>query len=148
MLQLVEIEGRVNEMGAIEIPAVVLAQTGIVLGDTVKMIYMAGEENLESEAKEFLLVKGDQSSVEELLKEQRISFQIPQELLVDAGIPLDADLDIVCRDQKIIILPADPVTEVVLPKELLDICEELGVSKDKVQIIVKALENEDEKNMC
>jgi len=77
MLQLVEIEGRVNEMGAIEIPAVVLAQTGIVLGDTVKMIYMAGEENLESEAKEFLLVKGDQSSVEELLKEQRISFQIP-----------------------------------------------------------------------
>lgn len=58
MLQLVEMEGKLNEKGCIEIPAVMLEQTGIRTGEAVKLIYMAEEEELKNESKEFLLVRG------------------------------------------------------------------------------------------
>ena len=143
MIQLVEIEGKVTERGCIEIPAVALEQTGIAIGEAVKMVYMAGEESAENEAREFLLIKSKQDAREELTKEQQVSFQIPQELLVDAGIPLDADLDIICKNQSIIILPADPVPETVLPKELVDVCQKFGVSKDRIKVMVQTWEEGD-----
>lgn len=142
MIQLVEMEGKMNENGCIEAPAVVLEQTGIRIGETVKLIYMAEKESLENEAKEFLLVRAGQDVAGELAKEEEIAFQIPQELLKDAGIPMDADLDIVCQEQKIIILPAEQTAEAELPEELLALCSELGISKDKVKIVLRATEED------
>ncbi len=142
MIQLVEMEGKMNENGCIEVPAVVLEQTGIRTGETVKLIYMAEEESLENEAKEFLLVRAGQDVAGKLAKEEEIAFQIPQELLKDAGIPMDADLDIVYQEQKIIILPAEQTAEVELPEELLALCSELGISKDKVKIVLRATEED------
>ena len=98
MLQLVEMEGKMTENGCIEIPAVVLEQAGICTGDTVKLVYMAEDGELKNTAKEFLLARAGQDVAEELAKEENIAFQIPEELLRDAGIPMDADLDIVRKD--------------------------------------------------
>lgn len=47
--------------------------------------------------------ENDQDVVEELAREQRVSLQIPEELLQDAGISMDADLDIVCQNGRIVI---------------------------------------------
>ena len=47
--------------------------------------------------------------------------QIPEELLRDAGIPMDADLDIVCQEGRIIILPSELVQGTEVPEELLAI---------------------------
>ena len=102
MLQLVEMEGKMTENGCIEIPAVVLEQAGICTGDTVKLVYMAEDGELKNTAKEFLLARAGQDVAEELAKEENIAFQIPEELLRDAGIPMDADLDIVCQEGRII----------------------------------------------
>lgn len=137
MLQLVEMEGKMNEKGCIEIPAAVLEQAGIRTGETVKLIYMAESEGLKNESKEFVLMKGGQDAGEELMEEQDTAFRIPQELLKDAGIPMDADLDIVCQDRKIIILPAETATDADIPEELLALCGELGISRDKVRIILR-----------
>lgn len=41
MVQLVEITGVLNEKGCIEIPIVLLAQTGIRTGEEVNLIYLA-----------------------------------------------------------------------------------------------------------
>ena len=87
MLQLVEMEGKMTENGCIEIPAVVLEQAGICTGDTVKLVYMAEDGELKNTAKEFLLARAGQDVAEELAKEENIAFQIPEELLRDAGIP-------------------------------------------------------------
>lgn len=147
MVRLAEIEGKMNENGCIEIPAIVLEQTGIRIGDSIKLIYMADVESLQNESKEFVLLRKEQEMAKELMKEQTVAFQIPLELLEDAGIPLDADLDIVCREQKIIILPAEDVSEIKVPDELLTLCSDLGISEDKVKIILKAAEEEtDEKS--
>lgn len=104
MLQLVEMEGKMTENGCIEIPAVVLEQAGICTGDTVKLVYMAEDGELKNTAKEFLLARAGQDVAEKLAKEENIAFQIPEELLRDAGIPMDADLDIVCQEGRIMIL--------------------------------------------
>jgi len=141
MIQLVEMEGRVNEKGCIEIPVVVFEQTGIHTGDTVKLLYMTGSEEMCCSSREFVLLQGG-SEEESLAQKESLSIQIPEALLADAGIPLDADLDIVCREQKIIILPAEPVPEMTLPKELLDMCNELGIGPDKVQVILRCTEEE------
>lgn len=146
MLQLVEMEGRVTENGCIEIPMTVLDQAGICTGDAIKLIYMAEEEEVKSAAKEFLLVKNDQDVVEELAREQRVSLQIPEELLQDAGIPMDADLDIVCQNGRIVIFSSELLKETVIPEEVMEICNELGSSEDKVKIILNTTEGEpDEK---
>lgn len=146
MLQLVEMEGRVTENGCIEIPMTVLDQAGICTGDAIKLIYMAEEEEVKSAAKEFLLVKNDQDVVEELAREQRVSLQIPEELLQDAGIPMDADLDIVCQNGRIVIFSSELLKKTVIPEEVMEICNELGISEDKVKIILNTTEGEpDEK---
>ena len=117
MLQLVEMEGKMTENGCIEIPAVVLEQAGICTGDTVKLVYMAEDGELKNTAKEFLLARAGQDVAEELAKEENIAFQIPEELLRDAGIPMDADLDIVCQEGRIIILPSELVQGTEVPED-------------------------------
>lgn len=53
MVQLVEITGVLNEKGCIEIPIVLLAQTGIRTGEEVNLIYLAaGEKDYRNESKE------------------------------------------------------------------------------------------------
>ena len=136
MLQLVEMEGRVTENGCIEIPMTVLDRTGICTGDAIKLIYMAEEEEVKSASKEFLLVRNDQDVVEELAREQRVSLQIPEELLQDAGISMDADLDIVCQNGRIVIFSSELLKETEIPEEVMEICNELGISEDKVKIIL------------
>ena len=130
MLQLVEMEGKMTENGCIEIPAVVLEQAGICTGDTVKLVYMAEDGELKNTAKEFLLARAGQDVAEELAKEENIAFQIPEELLRDAGIPMDADLDIVCQEGRILI-----------PKEFRQMAElesgdivKLSVSSGKIMV--------------
>ena len=144
MIQLVEMEGKVNDMGCIEIPVVVFNQTGIHTGDTVKLVYMTGSDEVICSSREFVLLRGDENAEEPSVEEEAVKIQIPEVLLADAGIPLEADLDIVCREQKIIILPAEPVAEVPIPKELLQLCEEMGIRQDKVNVILRCMEEEHE----
>lgn len=139
MLKLVELTLSIKPDGTIEIPIEAMEHMRIHTGDDIQLIYMAeSEDNLVNASREFLLTRTGQDAENEMTKEQEISFQVPMELLKDAGIPLDADLDIVCRDGRIIILPAEEaITEKTVPKELMGIFEELGISRDKVQVILR-----------
>lgn len=144
MLKLVELTLTLKPDGTIEIPIEAMEQMQIHTGDDIQLIYMAeSEDNLVNASREFLLTRTGQEEVTEMTKEQEISFQVPMELLKDAGIPLNANLDIVCRDGRIIILPAEEdMTEKTVPKELMGIFEELGISRDKVQVILKTVKEE------
>ena len=71
MVQLVEITGVLNEKGCIEIPIVLLAQTGIRTGEEVNLIYLAaGEKDYRNESREFMLKRA------ELFQEQTQTPQI------------------------------------------------------------------------
>lgn len=84
--------------------------------------------------------ENDQDVVEELAREQRVSLQIPEELLQDAGISMDADLDIVCQNGRIVIFSSELLKEMEIPEEVMEICNELGISEDKVKIILNTTE--------
>lgn len=61
MVQLVEITGVLNEKGCIEIPIVLLAQTGIRTGEEVNLIYLAaGEKDYRNESREFMLKRAEE----------------------------------------------------------------------------------------
>ena len=60
MLQLVEMIGRMNEKGCIEVPVVLMEQTGIRTEDEVRLLYIAaGANDFSNEAKEFLISRAD-----------------------------------------------------------------------------------------
>ena len=80
--------------------------------------------------------------MEELAREQRVSLQIPEELLQDAGISMDADLDIVCQNGRIVIFSSELLKEMEIPEEVMEICNELGISEDKVKIILNTTEGD------
>lgn len=91
-------------------------------------------------------MRNDQDVVEKLAREQRVSLQIPEELLQDAGISMDADLDIVCQNGRIVISSSELLKKMEIPEEVMEICNELGISEDKVKIILNTTEGEsDEK---
>ena len=143
MVQLVEMTGILNEKGCIEIPIVLLAQTGIRTGDEVNLVYIAaGEGDYRNESREFILKKAGEDPMEEL-KSEEAELKLPPQLLADAHIPVDADLDIVCRDRKIVIMPAGEEESEDIPKELLDICADLGIPREKVNIVLRMTEEEE-----
>ena len=145
MFQLVEITGVMNEKNGIEVPAVLLSQTGIKNGEEVKLIYLAaGEKDFRNESREFILAREGENPAEELLKGENVEFRLPPELLADAKIPADSDLEIVCMDKKIVILPSEDTEAEEMPKELLGLCEELGISREKVNIVLRVSEPETE----
>lgn len=137
MIQVVEMEGRVNEKGCIEVPAVVFEQTGIQTGDEVKLLYLAEKEgDYRNPSKEFILSGGNRNPVEMASGECQMDLKVPVELLADAGIPEDADLDVVCMEGRIVLLPSVEVSETEIPQEILDICGELGIPREKVSIVL------------
>ncbi|MBO5158075.1 MAG: hypothetical protein J6B94_00595 [Lachnospiraceae bacterium] len=141
MLQLVEMIGRMNEKGCIEVPVVLMEQTGIRTEDEVRLLYIAaGENDFRNEAKEFLISRADNDSGEKILNDTNVELKLPPELFKDANIPMDANLDIVCMDKKIVILPADDPEMEIVPPELMEIFDELGIPKDKVSVILRAME--------
>lgn len=143
MVQLVEMTGILNEKGCIEIPIVLLAQTGIRTGDEVNLVYIAaGEGDYRNESREFILKKAGEDPMEEL-KSEEAELKLPPQLLADAHIPVDADLDIVCRDRKIVIMLAGEEEAEDIPKELLDICADLGIPREKVNIVLRMTEEEE-----
>ena len=141
MLQLVEMIGRMNEKGCIEVPVVLMEQTGIRTEDEVRLLYIAaGENDFRNEAKEFLISRADNDPGEKILNDTNVELKLPPELFKDANIPMDANLDIVCMDKKIVILPADDPEMEIVPPELMEIFDELGIPKDKVSGILRAME--------
>lgn len=141
MLQLVEMIGRMNEKGCIEVPVVLMEQTGIRTEDEVRLLYIAaGENDFRNEAKEFLISRADNDPSEKILNDTNVELKLPPELFKDANIPMDANLDIVCMDKKIVILPADDPEMEIVPPELMEIFDELGIPKDKVSVILRAME--------
>ena len=60
MVQFVEMEGKMNRNGCIEVPAAVLEQAGIGTGEAVKLFYMADRESLKNESREFMIFRADE----------------------------------------------------------------------------------------
>ena len=116
-----EITFTVNSHGSLKIPAATLREMGLSPGNHVRIAYLThdGEENT---FQEFLLSAG---SLDESAEENPI--QIPTALLVQADIPEDADLQIVCLKGALLICQdtSFDLAELHLISEYLKTADEL-----------------------
>lgn len=129
-----EIFLKTNEKGELLINKDILSRMGIGKGEQLYLAYLCpSEDDRKNEFREFILTKeGGENMQLEVELEEEVPLTIPNELMIDAEIPLDADLDVICKKGKILIQPVKS-TEDIMPKEVLDACSEVGVDSEKVR---------------
>ena len=70
------------------------------------------------------------------LLEGESPLSIPESLLKEAGIDIEADVDVVCKNGSITITEADDA-EILVPKAILNLCAEFGISPEKVKAVMR-----------
>ena len=98
------------------------------------------KRDFKNESKEFLLVRAGENPAGELMKEENVELRLPPELLADAKIPMDADLDIVCTDRKIVILPHRRWWQEKCRRNFLVSVKNLESRRKKVNIVLRMTE--------
>lgn len=98
-MQISESTFTVSQNGSLKIPSSVLREMGLFPGSHVRVAYLT-HDGQHNSFQEFLL---SADSLEELSEESQ--FHVPDHLLRQSNIPLDADLQIICLDGLLINLP-------------------------------------------
>ena len=130
----IEIESTIDKEGKLAIPAHLLDELGLVLGDTVKLAYISkSSDHFINTSSEFLITSKGIAALKEY-EESEIS--LPYELLEAASIPFDSDIEIVCTEGAIIIMAVDLLD--MIPDELCHLFAELGISPDTVRSVIKS----------
>ena len=70
------------------------------------------------------------------LLEDESPLSIPESLLKEAGIDIEADLDVVCKNGSITITEANDA-EILIPKAILNLCAEFSISPEKVKAVMR-----------
>lgn len=131
-----ELESAIGPDGALVIPAAEIEQMGLRPNDSVYVAYIA-DDTLRNQFREFLVLP---TPMEETGEPAQIS--IPEELLRNANIPKDADVQIVCVDGAVILcresaLYSDDFAQVL---QSLDIAVDLaGRLPQDAQAVIESL---------
>lgn len=119
-MQILETTFTVSRNGSLKIPAAVLKEMGLNPGSHVRVAYLT-HDGQKNSFQEFLLTA---NPLERLSDEQQ--FRVPNHLLQQSNIPLDADLQIICLNG------------------LLVICQDAAMSAGELAAILKSLYVADE----
>lgn len=120
--------------GCLVVPADVLKEVGTGPDGEVYVTYLM-EEGEGKGAEVFMSAVESGSLTPGQMCEDGMQLVVPGELLQEAGIEADEDLDVVCGDRRITILPTEAAD--LVPHEILELCGELGISPDKVRVIME-----------
>lgn len=96
-----------NEHGELLVNDHILSQMGIGKNEQIYIAYLCpSNTEIVNEFREFILTKDGLEKIQrEMELEEEISLTIPNGLMIDAGIPLEADLDVICKKGLIVIQP-------------------------------------------
>lgn len=119
--------------GSLVIPNEVMDLIGKGPDGSVYVTYLSEGEYKEQEV--FISPVEPGCLTSEQLCEEALQLVVPEELLEEAGIQPDEDLDVVCEERRITIFPSK--SEAVVPHEILELCGELGISPEKVRVIME-----------
>lgn len=115
----------------------ILSQMGIGKNEQIYIAYLCpSDTEIVNEFREFILTKDGVEKIQrEMEMEEEVSLTIPNELMIDAGIPLEADLDVICKKGLIVIQAAK--ADEILPKEVLEACNEVGIEPEQFRIMLQ-----------
>ena len=129
-MKISEIALTANHNGCLKIPAPLLKEMGIVPGDRVRIAYLT-DDGTRNTFKEFLVTaEGIQGQNED----QRIA--IPNQLLQQANIPEDADIQVICLDGILVIAHDSGMNQ----DELADVLDSLWTANDIIARLPDDLE--------
>ena len=121
-MKIAEMTFTVDSRGNVEIPAVVLGEMGLVPGSHVRVAYLT-PDGVTNPFCEFMLLP-------ELADEQELmgndAIRIPAQLMAQANIPADADLQIACLHGALLICQDTGLQ----PQELCGVLEGLQAAED------------------
>ena len=103
-MRLKEFNVRPEADGRVIIPAEVLEAVGTDADGTVCVTYLVEKDGGGPEV--FISIGGGGTRRRHQLYEDGTHLTVPEELLEEAGIQPDEDLEVVCEDRRITILPA------------------------------------------
>lgn len=126
-----------NENGVLLVSDHILSQMGIGKNEQIYIAYLCpSDTEIVNEFREFILTKDGVDKIQrEIEMEEEVSLTIPNELMIDAGIPLEADLDVICKKGLIVIQPAK--ADEILPQEVLEACKEVGIEPEQFKIMLQ-----------
>lgn len=133
-----------NEEGKLIIDENILLQMGICKGEQIYIAYLCpSEQDRNNRFRELILTKGGVKNIEQNVElKEEAPLTIPNELMIAAGIPLEADIDVICQKGKILIQPVEAADE-ILPKEVLEACFELKIDPEQVRLMLQEGETVD-----
>lgn len=126
-----------NENGELLVNDHILSQMGIGKNEQIYIAYLCpSDTEIINEFREFIWTKDGVEKIQwEIEMEEEVSLTIPNELMIDAGIPLEADLDVICKKGLIVIQPAK--ADEILPKEVLEACNEVGIEPEQFRVMLQ-----------
>ena len=136
-MMLREIFLETNENGVLLVNDHILSQMGIGKNEQIYIAYLCpSDTEIVNKFREFILTKDGVEKIQrEMEMEEEVSLTIPNELMIDAGIPLEADLDVICKKGLIVIQAAK--ADEILPKEVLEACNEVGIEPEQFRIMLQ-----------
>lgn len=146
-MKIIKMKSEVDKNGQIVLPAEAVDNAGLKPGDEICFTMMVQEEVnqhcplvlITSEGVEIAvplceLQKDDEKFSQDYeLPEDEL--HIPHELLESSDIPLDSDLDVICAEGAIVIVPSDILD--LLPDELRGLFEDLGIDPSTVREVMR-----------
>ena len=126
-MKIVEMTFTVDDRGNIKIPAAVLSEMGLVPGNHVRVAYLT-HDGITNPFCEFMLLP-ELTGEQELIGNDAI--RIPAQLMAQANIPADADLQITCLNGVLLICQDTGLQ----PQELCGILEGLQAAESLASML-------------
>ena len=126
-----------NENGVLLVNDHILSQMGIGKNEQIYIAYLCpSDTEIVNKFREFILTKDGVEKIQrEMEMEEEVLLTIPNELMIDAWIPLEADLDVICKKGLIVIQAAK--ADEILHKEVLEACNEVGIEPEQFRIMLQ-----------
>lgn len=132
-MKLVEVSTLVNSEGEITINKNMAENMGFRMGDRVWFTYLTPADGIENVEYNFVITPKRLENMENvLIEDNKIEFEVPEELLECAGISNNADVDIICDNKQIILKE-----RIEVPEQFFEMCERLGIQRDTIEAMLK-----------
>lgn len=126
-MQISELTFTVNKRGGIKIPAVIMEKMGLAPGDHVRVAYLT-QDGTANTFREFMLLP---AAMGESDLNEDSAIQIPTQLMREANISPDADLQIACLNGALVICQDTNLQ----PEELHSVLESLEFAESLASMI-------------
>ena len=132
-MKIVEVSTLVNNEGEVIINKNMVENMGFSVGERVWFTYLTPADGIENVEYNFVITPKRLENMENvLIEDNKVEFEVPEELLECAGIDNNADVEVICDNKQIILKE-----RVEVPEQVYEVCERLGIQRDIVEAILK-----------